>query len=133
MSHDGLFPSSIASVSDVTGAPAGATLLLALLATVFVLAGTFQQIVAFFLCTTLIFIALAAAALVVVRRDPSMPALTHPGYPFTVVLFVLLVVSVVVLVAINRPVQALAGFAIVLAGWPAHRLFARSRARQHGS
>ena len=30
MSHDGLFPSSIASVSDATGAPAGATLLLAL-------------------------------------------------------------------------------------------------------
>jgi basic amino acid/polyamine antiporter, APA family len=129
MSHDGLFPPSLASVNDVTGAPAGATLLLAVLATVFVLAGTFQQIVAFFLCTALVFIALAAAALVVVRRDQSMPAFTSPGYPFTVALFVLLVVSVVVLVAINRHVQALAGFAIVLAGWPVYELFARSRAR----
>ena len=45
-----------------TGTPARATALLACLASGFVLAGTFQQIVAFFLCTTLVFVAMAAAA-----------------------------------------------------------------------
>jgi APA family basic amino acid/polyamine antiporter len=128
MSDDGLFLSFFASVSATTGAPSRAILLLAFLATVFVLVGTFQQIVALFLCTTLIFIALAAAALVVVRGDGPAPAFSAPGYPLTVVLFVILVLSVVFLVAIARPVHALAGFAIVLAGWPAHRLLARPRA-----
>jgi len=41
------------------------------------------------------------------------------------VLFVLLVVGVVVLVAMNRPLQAGAGFLIVLLGVPAHRILRR--------
>ncbi len=82
---------------------------LALLATVFVLIGTFEQIAAFFMCTTLGFVALAAAAVFVLRRrvhDPS--AFRAPGYPVTPALFVVLVLAVVALVAINRPLQALA-------------------------
>jgi APA family basic amino acid/polyamine antiporter len=62
MSRDGLFPSSLARVNAVTQSPVRATALLAVLASVFVSLATFQQIVAFFMCTTLGFIALAAAA-----------------------------------------------------------------------
>jgi APA family basic amino acid/polyamine antiporter len=123
MSRDRLFPEGLASVNPATRAPARATAMLALLASVFVLFGTFQQIVAFFMCTTLGFIALAAAALLVVRRrDAEVPAFPAPGYPITPVLFVLLAVTVVVLIAINRPFQALSGFAIVLLGVPVHWL-----------
>jgi basic amino acid/polyamine antiporter, APA family len=78
------------------------------------------------MCTTLVFIALAAAALIVVRRRASDRASFHaPGYPVTTVLFVLLIVSVVTLVGINQPLQAIAGFAIVLVGLPVHRFLAR--------
>jgi APA family basic amino acid/polyamine antiporter len=123
MSADGLFPSALASVNRTTRTPARATALLALVATGFVLVGTFQQIVAFFMCTTLVFIALAAAALVVVRRRaPKQESFSSPGYPFTTVMFVLLVIGVVLLVAINRPLQAFAGFALTLSGLAAHRL-----------
>ena len=41
------------------------------------------------------------------------------------VLFILLVAGVVILVALNRPVQALAGAAIVLLGAPAYRVLTR--------
>lgn len=78
------------------------------------------------MCTTLGFIALAAAALVVVRkRAPGEPSFHAPGYPLTTVLFVLLILSVVTLVGINQPLQATAGFVIVLLGLPVRHLFAR--------
>ena len=126
MSRDRLFPASLASVNPVTQSPARATALLALLASVFVSVGTFQQIIAFFMCTTLGFIALAAAALVVVRkRAPGGTSFHAPGYPLTTVLFVLLILSVVTLVGINQPLQATAGVVIVLLGLPVRHLFAR--------
>jgi APA family basic amino acid/polyamine antiporter len=123
MSRDGLFPPALAAMRPSTRAPAGAMALLACLASVYVLAGTFEQIVAFFLCTTLGFIALAAAALFVVRRrEPHVMAFRSPGYPVGPALFVLLIAAVVGLVAMARPLQALAGFALVLLGLPAYRM-----------
>ena len=133
MSDDGLFPSALATVNTLTQSPVRATALLALLASVFVSVATFQQIVAFFMCTTLGFVALAAAALIVLRRrTPEAPTFRAPGHPVSATLFVALVLGVVTLLAINRPLQAIAGFGIVLLGLPAHRLLARQRTvRRH--
>ncbi len=127
MSDDGLFPSALAAVRPGTGTPARAMLLLATLASGFVLVGTFQQIVAFFICTALTFIALAAAALFVIRgRLPDTTPFKSPGYPLTPALFVLLVLLVVVLVLMARPFEALAGAAVVLLGLPARRLLLKT-------
>jgi APA family basic amino acid/polyamine antiporter len=125
MSLDGVFPSAVASLHPTAGTPVRATALLAVLASAFALVGTFQEIVAFFMCTTLGFIALAAAALVVVRRRTAGPdAFRSPGYPASTLSFVVLVLAVVTLVAVSRPVQAALGFALVLIGVPVHaRLF----------
>lgn len=127
MSQDGLFPSALAAVRPGTGTPPRAMLLLATLASTYVWIGTFQQIVAFFLCTALTFIALAAAALFVVRRRaPGSTPFTSPGYPLGPVLFVLLIGAVVVLVLMARPVEALAGAAVVLLGLPARRVLLKT-------
>ena len=124
MSQDGLFPAAVAARHPLTGAPVRTTIVLALLATVFVLVGSFDQIVAFFMCTTLCFVALAAAAVFVVRRrESAVAAFLAPGYPVTPALFALLVLTVVAMVAINRPFQALAGFALVLLGLPVSRMW----------
>ena len=132
MSDDGLFPRALASVDHTTGAPARSTALMALLASMFVLVGTFQEIVAFFICTAFGFIALAAAALFPVRRRARHAAVfCVPGYPVTPALFVLLMVGVIVLIAVNRRFQAFAGLAIVLLGLPAHWLMARRGALQN--
>jgi APA family basic amino acid/polyamine antiporter len=117
MSRDGLFPLALA--------PPRATALLASLASLFALVATFQQIMAFFMSTTLAFIALASGALIVVRRRTPRAAFRAPGYPVTVALFVLLIAAVVALVIVNRPVQAVAGFGIVLLGLPAHRMLTK--------
>jgi basic amino acid/polyamine antiporter, APA family len=126
MSRDRLFPAAIASLDPATRAPVRATAMLAALATVFVIAGTFEQIVSFLICTAMGFIALAAAALLVVRRRaPDAGAFRAPGYPWTTVLFVLLVGGVIALVALNQPLQALVGSGIVALGWPAYGVFQR--------
>ena len=123
MSRDGVFPVPLAKVTR-RGSPARATAVLAAIATGFVVIGTFEQIVAFFMCTTLTFVALAAAALPIVRRKPGDAGHVASRVPLVVpALFISLVAVVVLLVAVNRPVQALAGGVIVLLGWPAYRLF----------
>jgi APA family basic amino acid/polyamine antiporter len=125
MSRDRLFPPSLARVNPVTQSPVRATCLLAIVATAFVFAGTFQQIVAYFMATTLVFVALAAAALLRIRlRAARSAGFSAPGYPVTTILFVVLVVGIVIHVAINRPVQAAAGLAVVLLGLFAYRVFA---------
>jgi APA family basic amino acid/polyamine antiporter len=123
MSDDGLFPAGLASLHPATGAPARATVLLAAIASIFVLSGTFPQVVAFFMCTTLVFIALAAAGLFVVRRREALSeGFRAPGYPATAAAFVLLVCAVIVLIALARPLPAVAGFALLVAGVPAYRI-----------
>jgi APA family basic amino acid/polyamine antiporter len=134
MSHDGLFPAAVAVRQSGTGAPLRATVLLALLATVYVLLGTFQQIAAFFMCTTLGFVGLAAASLFVVRHRAGLythsvgtAVLRTPGYPLTPALFVLLVLTILILITVNRPLQAVAGAVLVLLGLPLSRVLTASR------
>jgi len=122
MGEDGRFPAALSAVNRATGSPVRATLLLAALASLYTLAGTFQQIVTFFLCPTLTLVALAAAALVPLRRRVPRPGgFRAPGHPVTTGLFVALAAAVIIIVAMGQPLQALAGFAIVGLGIPAYR------------
>jgi APA family basic amino acid/polyamine antiporter len=127
MSDDGLFPRVLGSINPSTQTPVGATALTAVLATVLALLGNFQQIVAFFICTSLAFIALAAAALFVVRRRTPFLAFRVPGYPLTPGVFVLLTLVVIALVAANSPLQAGLGFLLVALGLPAYAVFVSRR------
>jgi APA family basic amino acid/polyamine antiporter len=128
MSRDGLFLPALAKVHPATGVPVRATVLLAALASLFVIIGTFDQIVAFFICTALSFVALAAAALFVVRRGAMhQSAFQTPGYPFAPAAFVGLVLGVVLIVGVNRPLQALAGAALVMGGLLLYRSGGRLR------
>jgi APA family basic amino acid/polyamine antiporter len=130
MGRDGLFPRAIAT-RTATGVPVRATLVLATLATTFVLLGTFDQIVSFFIAATLVFLALAAAAVFVVRRRAGAPApFRAPGYPATPAVFMTLVLGITIMVTANRPLQALTGGVLVLLGLPAYRIFERRRASE---
>ncbi len=125
MSRDGLFPAALAALHPTTHVPGRATAVLASLSSVFVLLGTFQDIIAFFICASMGFVALAAASLFVLRRRAGEPrGFRAPGHPATTAAFVLLVATVVAMVAINRPRQALAGAALVFLGVPVHAVLA---------
>lgn len=125
MAGDGLFPAALAVPTPRTGAPARATAFLAAVASALVLLGTFGQIVAYFLATALVFVGLAASGIFAARRRHSpVPAFRVPGYPATPLLFLVFLAAVVASIALARPLQVLAGFALVLLGLPAYGLVA---------
>jgi len=61
MSQDRLFPASLARLNPSTQSPVRATAVLAVLASLLVMVGTFEQIVSFLVCTAMGFIALREA------------------------------------------------------------------------
>ncbi|MGE5414884.1 MAG: amino acid permease, partial [Syntrophomonadaceae bacterium] len=125
MAGDGLFPTSLAARTPRTGAPARATSFLGAVASALVLLGSFGQIVAYFLATTLVFVALAAFGIFRARRRSSLaPPYLVPGYPATPLLFLVFIAAVVLSIALARPAQVLAGFALVLLGVPAYGILA---------
>ncbi len=131
MAGDGLFPAGLAVRTPRTGAPARATAFLAAVASALVLLGSFSQIVAYFLATAMAFVGLAAFGVFRARKSRSpAPVFLVPGYPATPILFLVFLAAVIASIALARPLQVLAGFALVLLGLPAYGfVVARGRSR----
>jgi APA family basic amino acid/polyamine antiporter len=144
MARDGLFPAGFVRLHPTHATPVRAILLQAALASMLVAIGTFDAIVAYFIFITVVFIGLTVAGAIRLRgsarsgqvRSGSgglVPGSTgSPGPSNSSVLvpalvFLVLVAVLLVLVVVNRPSQALAGTAIVLAGLPVYALIERQR------
>ncbi len=127
MATDGLFFKAAASIHPRFGTPARAIALQAVLASVLIALGTFQQIIAYFIFVTVIFIGLTVAALFILRRKVSDATYRAPGYPATAVLFLSLVVLMLVLIGGHDPIQALLGVAVVGLGLPVYEMVVRKR------
>ncbi len=120
MATDGLFPSAAAAVHPRFGTPARAIAVQALLACLIVAVGTFDTIVAYFIFITVVFIGLTVGAVfVLARRDPAFHV---PGHPWTALVFLGMVAGLLALLAVNNPLQAALGVAIVALGLPVYRL-----------
>ncbi|HYO62960.1 MAG TPA: amino acid permease [Pyrinomonadaceae bacterium] len=130
MARDGLFFQAAARLHPRFGTPALAISLQAALACLLVALGTFEQIISYFVFAVVVFIALTAVALFVLRREGRAAAsvFLSPGYPLTPVVFLLSLVLILLLVGTNRPAQALAGVGVTALGWPFYYLFFRRRA-----
>lgn len=127
MAADGLFFKAAASIHPRFGTPARAIALQAALATGLIALGTFEQIIAYFVFVTVIFIALTVAALFVLRRRSKVTMYRAPGYPATPILFLSLVAVLLVLLASHDAKQALLGVAVVGLGLPVYELIVRKR------
>jgi APA family basic amino acid/polyamine antiporter len=121
MANDGLFLHSAAALHPRFGTPARAICLQAALASLLVALGTFDQIVAYFIFVTVIFIALTVGAVFVLRRRESIELpYRAPGYPVTPIFFLLLVTALLVLLGSNNPTQAVLGVGVVALGAPVY-------------
>ncbi len=128
MARDGLFVPAVASLHPRFETPARAIALQAVLGSLLVLLGNFNQIVSYFIFVVVIFIALTVAALFVLRRKEQIkPAYLTPGYPLTPLIFLLLIFLLLVLLGSNSPRQSLLGVGVVAMGLPAYYLLFRRR------
>lgn len=128
MARDKVFFPSAAALHPRFNTPTRAIMLQALLAGLLVAIGTFNQIVAYFIFITVVFIALTVAAIFRLRKPVAdADIFLVPGYPFTPILFLVLVSLLLLLLALNNPLQAVAGVAVVALGAPVYYLFFRRR------
>jgi APA family basic amino acid/polyamine antiporter len=128
MASDGVFLQAAAKLHPRFRTPVRAIALQAGLASLLVALGTFNQIVAYFIFVTVVFIALTVAAVFKLRkRPPAEKTYLTTGYPVTPVIFLALVVVLLVLLAANNPLQAALGVAVVALGAPVYFLFFRKK------
>lgn len=126
MARDGVFLHSVAALHPRYGTPALAIGIQAGLACLLVALGSFDQILAFFIFTVVLFLGLTVVGLVVIRRrGGETPEYLTPGYPVTPAIYLALVGVMLVLLGGNAPLQALLGVAVVAVGLPVYELHAR--------
>lgn len=127
MAEDGLFLPSVACIHPRFGTPARAIFIQIGIASLLVIVGNFQQIIAYFIFAAVVFLGLAGAGLLIARQRQigATPLFLTPAYPLPPLAFLVLVGLLLVLLALRSPRQAMLGAAVVLAGLPAFSLIDR--------
>lgn len=128
MARDGLFVRSVASLHPRYETPAYAIALQAVLASILVMVGSFNEIMSYFVFVVIVFIALTVVALFKLRRtQPNKVGYLTPGYPVTPAIFLALLVGMLFLLGSDKPKQALLGVMVVSLGYPVYLLVFRGK------
>lgn len=130
MSRDRLFFERFGRVHPGYGTPVNAIVASGVLAALFTITGTFNQLLTYVVFTAWIFYGLAAASLFLYRRQqPDAPRpFRVPGYPLTPALFVASAAGLVVHTIVTQPERAAVGLGALAVGLPVYEWWAR-RAR----
>ncbi len=131
MARDGLFFRKGERIHPRFHTPGFAIAIQALWASFLTLIGTFEQIFTFAMFMAILFWIAAAAAVFTLRK--TRPDLPRPyktwGYPVVPLVFILASSGILLNTLIERPVEALAGIGLTLAGIPVY-FFWRNRNRK---
>lgn len=128
MARDGLFIRSVASLHPRYETPAIAIALQAVLASILVMVGSFNEIMSYFVFVVIVFIALTVIALFKLRRSGAgNDGYLTPGYPVTPAIFLALLLVMLVLLFGDKPKQALLGVAVVSLGLPVYLFLFRDK------
>jgi APA family basic amino acid/polyamine antiporter len=122
MARDGLFVPGVARLHPRFGTPVRAIILQAILASLLVMVGRFNEIISYFIFVVVIFLGLTVAALFLLRNRPETSPFRTPGYPLTPLAFLLLIAVMLFLLAANNPLQSFLGVGVVLLGVPVYYL-----------
>lgn len=127
MARDGLFFRQLAWVQPRTQAPAIAIAIQSVWTMVTLLTGSYDKILNYVTSMDVLFWALTAGCLFVLRRRaPARSAFAMPGHPYTTALFCVVCLAVVGNTLYTYPENTLIGFAILVAGVPMYYIWRRT-------
>jgi APA family basic amino acid/polyamine antiporter len=137
MARDGLFFPSVARIHPRTRVPVLAVLLQGAFAIVIAVSGTFHQILNYVMSVEMVFLALTALSLFILRRRDAaagaVPRDAVPGHPVTTLVFTAADVAVVVALFWQFPANSVIGLGIAAAGIPVYAFWRwRKRGRHAG-
>jgi APA family basic amino acid/polyamine antiporter len=120
MAEDGVLPAMFRRVNPRTQVSmAGLALFGATMLVPAFLLGSFEKLLNYIIFTDMVTLVVVASTLFVLRRrGEGAGAFRIPGYPVLPALYVLALAGVAAHVAVTEPALALAGTAILVAGWP---------------
>ncbi|SRR5579871_224891 len=128
MAREGLFFRGLAQLSPTTRVPVRATIAQAAWASVLALTGSYDTLTDSVIFAAWLFYGLSAGSVFVFRR--TMPDAPRPyrafGYPWVPAVFLLVTAWLIENTFVARPLLALVGVAIMLAGLPFYWWFTRS-------
>jgi len=128
MARDRLFIPSVAALHPRYETPAFAIALQAVLASILVMVGSFNEIMSYFVFVVIVFLALTVIALFTLRRHDALYAgFRTPGYPFTPAIFLALLLVMLVLIGGDTPRQAFWGVLVVSLGYPVYVFLFRDK------
>ena len=130
MARDGVFLHAVAQLHPILGTPLRAIGIQGMLTALLVALGAFDQIIAYFIYVAILFLGLTVSTLFVFRRRDNRSGhfsdvVCAPGYPFTPLAFLVMVVLLLALTFFRAPLQVLLGCAVVLVGLPVYSLLQR--------
>jgi len=125
---------ALLAIKTRNGTPRIALALQALITTVLLLTGKFENVLAYIQVALILFSALTVLGVIVLRiREPALPRPYRTwGYPVTPVLFLIVSAIMVFYLVQTKPWQSLAGFGTVLAGLIVYFATEGNRMREKG-
>ena len=125
MAEDGVLPGAFRRVDPRTQVSmAGLVLFGATMLVPAFLLGSFEKLLNYVIFTDMLTLVVVASTLFVLRRRGAGGdgAFRIPGYPLVPALYILALAAVAARVAVSEPRLAIAGTALLLAGWPLFRI-----------
>lgn len=123
MARDGLFFRPVRQVHPQFGTPGPSILLLSIWASILVLSGRYDQLATYVVFASWILYAMAAAAVIVLRR--KRPEMERPyrtlGYPVVPILFVVAALLLIVSTLQQSPRESVMGLTLMALGVPFYR------------
>lgn len=128
MAHDGLFPKTLARVSERTHVPVRALLVQGVWASVLALSGSYDTLTDYVVFVNWIFFGLVIVSIFMIRRRvPRSEGVYRAwGYPIVPLLFLLTTTWLLVSTLITSPIRSLIGLALVVLGLPVYYFQSRS-------
>jgi len=130
MAKDGLFFKRVARVHPRFKVPSAAILLQGFIAIVFVISGTFEQILTYMGFSLGIFPLLTIAGMIKMRLKGNS-LVKMPGFPVPQIIYLLAGSSILLLAFLERPVPSLYALGTLSLGIPAYFLFRRKSKKEN--